>query len=532
MMADIDWGSVKPVKDTSGIDWASAKPLVKPNANRIPETAMPWSNVPGQALRNIPSSAMGVGQGIYQAVRHPLETGKQMLGIGAGSLRNAMPASVSGAIDKLDWNPQAGQQASNVADTAHKALVNRYGGVEQLKNTLATDPVGAASDIAALLSGGEALGIKGASKLTSLTNPVNLASKVAGKVGKFAGESAAEAIGGLGTHTGAMPLKEAFMAGKTGGEAAKAFTENMRGRVPITDVLDMAKSNLEEMRIAKSEAYKTGMMNVANDKTVLDFKGIRKSLKDAWSSTSYKGVPKNESASRTLKQINDEISKWQNMEPKEFHTPEGLDALKQRVGGIVESIPYEEKTARMVGNKVYHAIKNEIVKQAPTYSKTMKSYSDAMDQITEIEKTLSLGSKASADTAIRKLQSLMRNNVNTNYGRRVALAKQLEQQGGQRIIPSLAGQSLNKWTPRGLGGVVAGGLGLGGYEIGGPHLAAAMLAAQSPRLMGETAYALGRGSKALGMTNANAVNALSALGRAGQNRLPTNPWQSETGTEQ
>lgn len=48
----------------------------------------------------------------------------------------------------------------------------------------------------------------------------------------------------------------------------------------------------------------------------------------------------------------------------------------------------------------------------------MKNYENASNLIREIEKTLSLNPKASIDTALRKLQSVMRDNVNTNYGKR------------------------------------------------------------------------------------------------------------------
>ena len=83
----------------------------------------------------------------------------------------------------------------------------------------------------------------------------------------------------------------------------------------------------------------------------------------------------------------------------------------------------------------------------------MKDYSQGMDTISEIKRSLSLGEKASVDTGMRKLQSLMRNNVSTNYGNRLDLARALEAQGGQEIMPALAGQSLSSVAPRGLAGL-------------------------------------------------------------------------------
>jgi hypothetical protein len=298
-----------------------------------------------------------------------------------------------------------------------------------------------------------------------------------------------------------------------GGKTAETFQNAMRGKTQMTDVLDDVRANLVEMGRQKSEAYRQGIATVSGDKSVLKFDGIDDSMKKAFDMATFKGQVKNQRAVTALESANKAVSDWKNLDPVQFHTPEGLDALKQQVGGILEAIPFEEKTARNAVGNVYNAIKNEISNQAPTYAKTMKGYSDATDTIREIERALSAGKQASADTSMRKLQSLMRNNASTNYGNRLDLAKKMEQQGGVEIMPALAGQALNTITPRGLGGAVAGGLGLGGYAVGGPALAVPMLAAQSPRLMGEAAYYAGKAGKLVKPLSPSAYkkNALMAL---------------------
>ncbi|KKM82054.1 hypothetical protein LCGC14_1323520, partial [marine sediment metagenome] len=37
-----------------------------------------WADVPLEALKNIPSSSIELGKNIYQAIRHPIETGKAL----------------------------------------------------------------------------------------------------------------------------------------------------------------------------------------------------------------------------------------------------------------------------------------------------------------------------------------------------------------------------------------------------------------------------------------------------------------------
>jgi len=120
----------------------------------------------------------------------------------------------------------------------------------------------------------------------------------------------------------------------------------------------------------------------------------------------------------------------------------------------------------------------------------MKEYSEASELIKEIERSLSLGQKASAETATRKLQSLMRKNVNTNFGQRVALGKQLSEAGSD-IFPALAGQSLAEFTPMGLQRATSLGTGAAAFSAGGLPLASASLLSSSPRLMGEAAYGAG-----------------------------------------
>lgn len=459
-----------------------------------------WSDVPLEALSNVPKSTAGMAEGIYQSVRHPIDTGMNLLDAAAGGLRNALPDSMVNAMEGGKPSPNA-IRASNTANAVGRFYKDRYGSMEGLKGTLATDPVGAMADASAIFGGGAMLAPKASKAAGALrtaskaTNPLSIAGKAVGKAAPYVGGKVADVIGGIGTHTGGESLRQAARSGMAGGQSAKTFTQNMRGQVPMTDVLETAKSNLDDMGRAKSAEYRAGMAQVSGDKTVLDFSGIDKSIQDAASAVTFKGQIKNTKAADVLQNIADDVNRWKTLAPDEFHTPEGLDALKQRVGAMVESIPFEEKTARMVGNKIYHSIKGEITKQAPVYADVMRGYSEAIDQIKEIERALSLGGKASVDTAMRKLQSLTRNNVNTNYGNRVSLARQLESQGGREIMPALAGQSLNTWTPRGLGGAVAGGLGLGGYAVGGAPLAIPMLAAQSPRLMGEAAFKTGQAAR-------------------------------------
>lgn len=166
-----------------------------------------------------------------------------------------------------------------------------------------------------------------------------------------------------------------------------------------------------------------------------------------------------------------------------------MDALKRHLSTIVPA-DVTNRAGRAFVSEVVDSVKNNIIQQRPEYAAAMRDYWARSSHLDEIERSLSLGDRATVDTALRKLQSLMRNNVNTNYGQRVASAEALASQGGQDILPAVAGQAMNSWTPRGLQSLSA--TGMGGYGVAGNPTALATLPAFSPRLVGEVAHAAGK----------------------------------------
>lgn len=310
--------------------------------------------------------------------------------------------------------------------------------------------------------------------------------KVAGGLGSATGVAAKKLIGGM-TGVGDEALSTAFKAGREGN---KTFLENMRGKVNMTDVLDDAKSALDNMRVAKNEAYTSGMVDIRGDKSILGFDGIDKALKTGFNRVSFKGKTVDQKAAGYLDEVMESVNEWKGLNPGEFHTPSGMDALKQKIGATLESIPLEQKNARAIVGEIYNSVKGEITQQAPKYAEVMKDYSQASELINEIQRALIGGKRASADASMRKLQSLMRNNVQTNYGNRLDLAKELADKGGKDVLPGVAGQAMQELLPRSLSARI-GGVGLGMSALANPALWAAAPFA-SPRLMGEALYGAGR----------------------------------------
>jgi len=444
-----------------------------------------FSDVPGEAFSNIPSSAGRFAEGIVQAGLNPIDTAT--------------------ALGKAALSPMQTGRAIK------EAAIDRYGSMEALKDTLATDPIGALADISTIFTGGGMGAVKVASMASKggrIADALRKTGEVATKVGDYtnplslpiyAGKKAAAGTGtmakvllGMSTGAGTEAIGQAVKAGTTGN---KSFIDQMRGNADISEPLNLMKQNLLKMVQEKNKAYKEGIVDIKNDKSLLDFNAIDKALIDAEEIVKFKGKVKDKTAATVLANIKSKVNEWKYANPDDFHTPEAFDALKQSIYEDFGKLGIEEKTAYSVGKNIYDTIKGEINKNSPEYAKLMKDYSEASELIKEIERALSLGKKASADTATRKLQSLMRNNVNTNYGQRLNLAKELETVGGNEVMPALAGQTLSSLMPRGLQGTAAIPTAYVASLASNPVVGASTLLSTSPRLVGEASYLYGKGKK-------------------------------------
>jgi hypothetical protein len=494
------FGLVKEGKPVSKSTPISSENFATILQNAQPQEGKPWADVATQAYANLGPSALDFAKGLYESITNPKQTLSSISDLMQAGLSKVIPESM------IDPNAKPAIGRGKVAGQAmSEHFQERYGSAEGFKEALAKDPVGVASDISTVLSMGSG-GAGTYAKLAELgnapkiakvartvekgletgakyTNPLTAVTATAGLVGKPAL--------GLMTGTGSENIAN---AAKAGFEGDKTFLANLRGEAPMTQALDNAKHNLNVMRQKKSQAYRSGMVDISKDKSVLDFADIDKSITDAIGDVTYHGKVVDDSAFNHLQKLEQEIADWKASHPDTYHTPEGLDKLKQRLGAINNELPPNEKNAGRIGKNIYDSVKGTISRQAPKYAEVMSDYANASDDITEIERALSLGDRASADTAIRKLQSLTRNNANTNYGNRLSLAQQLEMEGGRPFISALSGQALSSPTARGLAGGVETGSLVAGFT--NPAFLAS-IPFQTPRVVGEGLYLGGRGARKL-----------------------------------
>jgi hypothetical protein len=488
------------------------------SSNYKPETPQPeapkrtgpmrWAEANREAIKNLPESAFNVVKNTAGAVLHPIDTAQTALNMGNAALQRVLPESVNQVMHKVAEYVPGSNATAEESPKSDKNLQgamdfykNRYGSLEGFKEAWSKDPAGIMADASTVLSLGGSAASKipqiakageRVSDLARMVDPMSVASKAGGAFGGVLGNRLADVVG-MTTGAGSAAVKKAFEAGKVGGDKAEAFVRNLRGDADISDVVGDAQSALESMRKARSVRYQQGMNGIRADQTVLDFAPVEDAMIQALDVSNYKGKAINRSAAGVQQKISDILKEWGESDPAEFHTAEGFDALKRTIGDVRDST--EARTpSRVVADRVYNAVKGQIVEQAPEYAGVMKDYENASRLTKEIERALSLGEKASADTAVRKLQSLTRNNVSTNYGNRMKLADELEQSGSPNLMTKLSGQALNSWTPRGLQGATGGGATLYGMATGNPSVIAA-LPFTSPRLMGEASHLVGKAAQ-------------------------------------
>ncbi len=482
-------------------------PAVTPDAEVEPERTWPQALMSGVA--SFPGSVYNLGEGLVEAVASPIDTLTGIQKIARGIVQKVVPDSVVDALGR-------DERGDAVYDAVAQHYIRQYGSEEGFKKAVAEDPAAILADAATLLTGGGAIASKvpALSKVGEKMSSVGAAIEPLSATTRTIAPMVASAVTGLSgglTGVGPEPIKQAFRAGQEGGEASALFTSSMRGTANPTDIVDTARAALASIRAQASQTYRQNMAGVSKDKTVLSFDDTVNALRDSFNKfAAYKGQIKNESVAKALQAVDDKVQQWRQLDPEQFHTPEGLDQLKQSVGEILDGLPAENRTAYAAVKQVYDSIKNSVAQQAPDYAKAMDNYSKSADLLREMERALSLGNKASADTALRKLTSLMRNNVNTNYGERLRLGQILDEASGGQIMPAVAGQTMSTVMPRGLQSATQPALTSSMALTGQLPQAVLMGAASSPRVAGEVSHALGKAMGGLQQFGGNKAAQITA----------------------
>lgn len=296
------------------------------------------------------------------------------------------------------------------------------------------------------------------------------------KAGGLAGD-----VLGFTTGTG-KAVQQAYKAGQAGDDV---FLANMRGKASFQDVVDDAKRASQKIRNDAMNRYRTAMEGLPKEK--INVSTVIKSIDDEIAENMFNKGVVDDTADAFLQKAKKKLLDLTSGTKGNVDVRD-VDKIKQAIQSI--DVPMEARNASRIKKGIVDSLKSEIQAKAPKYNAIMKDYGSVAERLKEIDKAFSIGSRSSKDTAVRKLQSLMRDNVTTNYGNRLRLADYLEGVGGANIRNAVAGQSLSSVLPRGL--VSQGLAGMQGLSLVANPAKALSLVLMSPRAVGESAYALGK----------------------------------------
>lgn len=478
-------------------------------------------------LGNVLKSGANFVGGVASAVAHPIDTVGNIMKLGAGAIESGVGSLTGKPIQNEDtgmWNKVVnfyGKRygGSSIEEVAKNILHSAY-----------TDPVGVAADASVLLSAGAAIAGKvgaisdlneamriadaggtmsevsaaqGASTASKISSGLNTASEAVNPVvqgGKVisGGVGLLRKVGtaplGLTTGVGLDPITQGLRATSAGGDARQAFVEGLRGNAPPEQLVTDAKNALDQVISQRGQTYQEMLSSLGKDKTTYDISPI---IKEADNQLSKFGVSQtadgldfsrskfalDTTAQKDITNLYDYVKAYGSKAGD--RTALGVDNLKQVLGGYYS--PNSDYRAFTQGIK---DSARTVLNDAPGYTKAMQNYSDFTDTINETKKALSLGDKATTETAFKKLTSSLKNN-----DVRQQIITELDQATGGNLLAKVAGQRLSSLMPRGLAGYTEAGIGGVAAATGGGLLPLlGMVITSSPRLVGEFINALGIGS--------------------------------------
>src|SRR3990167_10125107 len=473
-----------------------------------------------KAIPNIPKSGMNYVKNIASAVMPK----KESYYIPGGEIARGMGNLAIGGAEKLIPGEQEKEKYANAVGEFYK---KRYGGRENIKNTFIQDPVGFGADLSTLLTlGGGGVGmaarlIKPAAKGTAMMpaaaniptgsppqlsalerigsemkqvgraiEPANLAIKAITPPIKIAGSIASQMWGRL-LHGAGSEANVAALKGNPD------FINTMRGNISKEEVLGNAKDGLNQMNMDRSYNYQQQLDALPNVKPI-DITPIRSrfiemlnkvhiSYDHKTGGLSFGKLSKirNPADQAQLNVIFADLKNW-GSDPQDL-LPKNVDILKQIIGEYYS----DNSNIRAIIAATYSKARRILVDNVPGYEKMVSDYETSIKTTNEIERALSLGTRAMADTAIKKLMSTMRD----SFTFRKDLLNKVEAATGKDLSSQIAGLSMQPYAPRGL---VGGGLDVGLisqmlYTHTFSPILGAVLLSSSPRIAGEFLYYIGRG---------------------------------------
>ena len=460
----------------------------------------PNQNTFTQAVGNIDESSKQLVNDIITPFLNPVQTAKDLY---------SLSKSVASLIPGVEGD-------DTQAKAVGKFFKDRYGSLESIKQTFATDPVGMLSDVSIILTGGATL----APKASATASVLSKASKIASPIetaGGFAIGKAAQGSGTLGkqvsgylTGTGVGALDTAIKTGKNYG--ATGFFASPTAKQKQKDFLDSLNEKISTEQIttdlekAVSELKKSTKIDYQNKLAGLKLQDVKiqpsliakqfnefiRKEKTKGGTTRF-GADTNNFLETIYKELN-EISK----NPAK-HTAADFHQLKFKIDDMLPK-DLTTQTSR-VNMELAGIIDNAIASKSSGYLDMNKAYSTAKKLEQKFIDDLAVGNKKNATQTMNRLLSVLKDQNLTNYGARLESLKLLDNITEQNLFEKLAGTQLSGLIPRGnVGKLTMGGsivvpmaeAMLTGTNFVPPSAILPGLALTSPKIAGTTGNILGR----------------------------------------
>jgi hypothetical protein len=303
-------------------------------------------------------------------------------------------------------------------------------------------------------------------------------------------------VAGQTSGAGGETLKRAYEAGTRN---SRTFTDAMRGRSGVYDVVDDVDNAVRSMENARSEAFRKALPKNGNFK--IPETAIKDAFKKATGEISGVTAGVDDVAADALNKVDRLMT---NVKYSGGWTFNNAMEAKKAIDGIIEPLSRSgEKNAVRILKPIQNALKDTMVEAVPSYADALRDFSKSSKIIDAVK-----GALTSKDptTELRKIQGITRQSVAAAQGGKQELGRLLDAVSGGKILDTVAGQQVQQWIPRDpirAGGAVATALSTSALKANPAGVLSTL--AFSPRVSGEIAYGLGQAVSKLPESNTNAI---------------------------
>lgn len=326
-------------------------------------------------------------------------------------------------------------------------------------------------------------------------------------IAKQAGKVVKPVLGRLNA-TGTATVDQALKAGKKEGllggyKFPSEFTKAEKGRITGEEIVGNAKTALQGLKQARSEAYKKQLAQISDEGHFINLNPVKDKAQKIFKkfvSFDKAGNPvwERTKISRTnigpIRDLYDDVMSWGSKQGD--NTPAGLDMLKSNIDDLYS----ESNSGRALITQLRNAVKDELVETVPKYAKMTKGYEEATKLIKDVEAGLmmrkqGMSGRIVADQTLRRLLSSMKD----NFELRGELVRALAREGGADLQGQIAGHLSKDIIPSGMSGTGTA-LAMQGVAVYLKPELWPMLAAASPKVSNNFLRYYGQALKEVGGT--------------------------------